>query len=346
MKYVIVFFLLFFHFNSCLLWCNEESISNEEFIWSKEENLHKSLFDNHQNVVVASWKDYIKKVKLKWADGSVSEQKVYVEYYSNEDERLKIDFENEKMVVEVLSEEKNDSVLIKNKIESIVNNFLSSPKNSSLISSDEINKKAIDFKNITISKSLGSDGKSRVVHGIEIGLVPEFVIRRAKKIKSTVDVWANKYQLDSSYILAIIRQESAFNPMARSWVPALGLMQIVPKYAGLEVMKVVTGKAIKPDEVFLYNPEKNIMIGTTYLHLLRDKYFPKIKDREKQIILMTASYNWGPHRIQKAINSKKIPENSDSKETYEIIQRIAPTETKNYVQKVLKFYAEFKELGF
>ncbi len=37
-----------------------------------------------------------------------------------------------------------------------------------------------------------------------------------------------------------------------------------------EVLKAVTGKNTKPDEDFLYDPEKNIMVGATYVHILRD----------------------------------------------------------------------------
>jgi membrane-bound lytic murein transglycosylase C len=322
------------------------SSTPEDLLWEKEEKFQKSLFKVHDDQQIKSWQDYVNRVKLKWADGSVSEQKVYVEYFSNDDERIKIDFESRKLVVEILAEPQTVVEPIKNKIQNIVDKFIESSKNSKLIELDEISNKIVDVNKIKSSSNVGGDGKNRPVYGFEIDFVPDFVIKRVKKIKPIVDAWSAKYQLDSSYILAIIRQESAFNPKARSWVPALGLMQIVPKYAGLEVMQVVTGKSIKPDENFLFDPEKNIMVGTTYLHLLRDKYFPQVNNKDKQIILMTASYNWGPHRIQKAIKDKKILPSANSKETYDIIQKIAPSETKNYVTKVLKFYNEFKELGF
>jgi membrane-bound lytic murein transglycosylase C len=75
-----------------------------------------------------------------------------------------------------------------------------------------------------------------------------------------------------------MRQESAFNPRARSWVGALGLMQIYPPYAGKEVFKIVKHQDATPSDDFLYDPKNNIMMGATFLQILRDRYFADIKD--------------------------------------------------------------------
>jgi membrane-bound lytic murein transglycosylase C len=143
--------------------------------------------------------------------------------------------------------------------------------------------------------------------------------------------------------MAIIRQESAFNPRARSHIPAFGLMQIVPKFAGREVLSVVAKKSVQPDSDFLYDPKRNIMLGTTYLQLLRDQYFPKIAEPMRSY-LMTASYNWGPHRIQKAIKTKRLSVTDDAKSVFQRLQEIAPQETQEYLRKVTQYRKEFEGL--
>ena len=51
---------------------------------------------------------------------------------------------------------------------------------------------------------------------------------------STVKRYAKKLDVDPAYVFAIIRQESVFNPKARSPVGATGLMQLMPATARLE----------------------------------------------------------------------------------------------------------------
>lgn len=152
----------------------------------------------------------------------------------------------------------------------------------------------------------------------------------------------SKYNLDPAFILAIIRQESSFNPKARSKVGAIGLMQIMPQFAGSEVLKAVTGKSDHPTPEFLYNPAQNIMIGSTYLQLLRDEYFPSVKEDEKRMYLMTASYNWGPHRIKTAIKKGRLSTIVPSGEVFNRLQQIAPIETQEYLRKVKSYTDDFR----
>jgi membrane-bound lytic murein transglycosylase C len=191
----------------------------------------------------------------------------------------------------------------------------------------------------TVSATLGSDKIPREHYQVSFKLVPNFIKLRAAKLRPIVEIWAQKYNLDPAFILAIIRQESSFNPKARSPVGAIRLMQIMPQFAGAEVLKAVTGKNTLPNTSTLYNPTQNIMFGTTYLQLLRDEYFPGTKDNEKRMYLMTASYNWGPHRIKTAIKKGRLSTTVSSGEIFSRLQQIAPLETQEYLRKV-KAYTE------
>ncbi len=64
--------------------------------------------------------------------------------------------------------------------------------------------------------------------------------------------------------LAIIHIKSSFNPMAVSYIPAYGLMQIVPQTAGRDVTKNLFGKPMILTPSYLFNKKNNINIGTGY----------------------------------------------------------------------------------
>jgi membrane-bound lytic murein transglycosylase C len=119
-------------------------------------------------------------------------------------------------------------------------------------------------------------------------------------------------------------------------------MQIMPQYAGLEVLEKVTGKPTKPSPEYLYDPANNIMIGATYLQLLRDQYFTDIKDDEKRRYLITCSYNWGPHRIKKALSKKQLSTRVPAGDLFNKLQVIAPAETQEYLRRVTQYTKDFQ----
>jgi membrane-bound lytic murein transglycosylase C len=67
-------------------------------------------------------------------------------------------------------------------------------------------------------------------------------------------------------IYAVIRVESDFNPYAINSVPAIGLMQVVPRSAGAEVHRELTAGAASGQGLPL-RPENKITYGTAYLSI-------------------------------------------------------------------------------
>ena len=96
---------------------------------------------------------------------------------------------------------------------------------------------------------------------------------------------ARKTHLNSAWVWAIMRQESAFMWNAKSSAGALGLMQIMPS-TGRQL-----ARSLALRHVDLLDPEQNIHLGSTYLRQL-------LKLFEGNATLATASYNVGPHRIK------------------------------------------------
>ena len=74
-----------------------------------------------------------------------------------------------------------------------------------------------------------------------------------------VERHAQETSLESHLVLGMIRQESAFNPRARSPVGARGLMQIMPKTASPR--EKGRSRIVRR----LYEPDYNIQFGTRYL---------------------------------------------------------------------------------
>ncbi|WP_295802273.1 transporter substrate-binding domain-containing protein, partial [uncultured Microbulbifer sp.] len=96
-----------------------------------------------------------------------------------------------------------------------------------------------------------------------------------------VKKYANTYDLDWRLIVAQMYQESTFNPKAKSWVGARGLMQVMPD----------TGKQV--GEKNLYDPETSVRAGIKYLEWLHRKFEDKGITPENMMWFTLAAYNAG-----------------------------------------------------
>ncbi|AOS96989.1 Membrane-bound lytic murein transglycosylase F precursor [Microbulbifer aggregans] len=93
--------------------------------------------------------------------------------------------------------------------------------------------------------------------------------------------YAEEFGFDWRLIVAQMYQESNFNPKAKSWVGARGLMQVMPN----------TGKQV--GETNLFDPESSIRAGIKYMRWLHDKFDDKGITPENQLWFTLASYNAG-----------------------------------------------------
>ncbi len=100
--------------------------------------------------------------------------------------------------------------------------------------------------------------------------------------------YANRKGLDWRLVAAQIFQESGFNPNARSWVGAQGLMQIMPATAR---QVGVTGS--------IHDPEVNIRAGIKYLDWLRDRFEDDLRVQDR-MWFMLAAFNAGVGHVRDA----------------------------------------------
>jgi len=155
---------------------------------------------------------------------------------------------------------------------------------------------------------------------------------------------AAKRGVDPALVFAVMETESAFNPMARSYVPAYGLMQIVPKSAGRDASKVVLGKDVVLSPSYLYNGGNNIAMGVAYLYILNDRYLASVKNPKSRLYCVIAAYNTGAGNVARAFigstnikkAAKKINTMPPEKVYKVLIQKLPHKETRDYLQRVSK----------
>jgi len=107
--------------------------------------------------------------------------------------------------------------------------------------------------------------------------------------EETVDSYCQLYDMDKWLVLALIREESGFDPNAVSPVGAIGLMQLMPDTAE---WLVNTGGFSFTYQEAMTDADKNICLGVYYLSLLGDIY-------DGKYALMIAAYNAGIGSVDK-----------------------------------------------
>ncbi|MDC1375542.1 lytic transglycosylase domain-containing protein [bacterium] len=130
---------------------------------------------------------------------------------------------------------------------------------------------------------------------------------------------------DRALVYAIARQESGFNPRARSSSKAMGVMQIIPSTAAF-IMKNREYRLRRSKNYLLYNPPHNIQIGSKYM-----KFLLNLPIVNQDLMWMLASYNAGPG------NFKKWTKNRDYKlsDSLLMLESLPARETRNYIKLVL-----------
>ena len=161
----------------------------------------------------------------------------------------------------------------------------------------ENNAAAKEFKNI-LDEKMAQDTPDNNIEKISFK-------NSRENIENLIEKYAQKNNLDPDFIKAVVKQESGFNPDAKSKCGAMGLMQLMPQTAkGLGVVDA-------------FDPEQNIEGGVKYLKSMLNRFNNDPK-------LALAAYNAGPGAVQKYGD---IP-------PYK--------ETQNYVKNILASYEAMK----
>ena len=134
--------------------------------------------------------------------------------------------------------------------------------------------------------------------------------------------------LDPYLVASLIRQESEFNPSAVSRANAVGLMQLLPK-TGKAVAKEVKLRRYNASQ--LYTPAVNLQLGTRYFKGMVDRFGGSSE-------YALAAYNAGSDRVEEWLGQGKY------RDPEEFVESIPFTETREYVQAILRNASVYKQL--
>lgn len=128
------------------------------------------------------------------------------------------------------------------------------------------------------------------------------------------------FRVDRALIYALIRQESKFNPNAKSWVGARGLMQLMPRTASF----VARDRRLHGSRhLALYEPSLNLELGQSYIEMLLDQRYVA-----GDLFLLATAWNGGPgnllkwQRLSKTADPLLFIESIPSRETRIFIERV------------------------
>jgi soluble lytic murein transglycosylase len=144
---------------------------------------------------------------------------------------------------------------------------------------------------------------------------------------------ARKMNLDPNLMIAIMRQESAFNTTAVSRAGARGLMQVMPQ-TGRDMARLVKLKNFSTED--LHDPQTSILLGGKHLS---DHMRAFRKDKHRQLSLALSAYNAGLDA------AKRWAKRLTKQDVDEFIERIPYKETRNYVKLVYRNYRVYSYLN-
>ncbi|MEZ5422921.1 MAG: lytic transglycosylase domain-containing protein [Pyrinomonadaceae bacterium] len=140
--------------------------------------------------------------------------------------------------------------------------------------------------------------------------------------------WASARGLDKYQVAGFIRQETVFEPRARSGANAYGLMQLLlPTAKG--VARRNNSSQMPNSAEDLYQPALNIELGTAFLKELFGKF--------GRVEYVAVAYNAGPGRVPQW-RATLPPEIDD------FVEEIPFKETKKYVQGIIRNTAQYRRL--
>ncbi len=340
-------------------------------------------FKQYKKILDQEFSRYKKELSIYWQQPELSSNTKWVEYSKDSLLKSSVDFENGEIVVEVIAanlaeaEEKLlkslANVSVKNTEQAHKDDILAQrveaktaatkarinprplvadliyPKEPTAADISKYTKKHVTKKTIKQKKS---KVKGKKVYSVKVKMPENYHFKKAELYLADIGDNAKRFKISPSLVLAIMKNESAFNPMARSHVPAFGLMQIVPSSAGVDAYDFIYKKKLVLGSSYLYNSKNNIELGTVYLHILDKRYLRKITNDESRLYCTIAAYNTGAGNVARVFTGNKniskaakaINKLTPRQVYNKLINDLPYEETKKYLQKVRNSMTRFQNI--
>jgi peptidoglycan lytic transglycosylase C len=334
----------------------------DDFVKAQQAGMDQITNDYqaYKDRYLTAFDDYQDQLNKEWQDAEISNQEAWVEYSVDLQKKTVIDFAfNEIRISYKTDNAESDVQDIEQQV--LKQDLLSLLRKTErqAVESDPINIKLMagnsraQLQNIPllseISALYGSiDNAQEKLAGaaliiqevtnkgelviVKIPLAKELPLKRAEKYLASAQQAAKKWNMDPALVMAIAHSESHFNPLARSHIPAFGLMQIVPASAGKDASKLMYGKPrlLTSDE--LYNPSFNLDTGSAYLSMLHTRYLKGINNPTSRLYCAIAAYNTGPGNVAKAFIGR-----ASMQRAFGVINQLTPDQVFQTLQHDLPY---------
>jgi soluble lytic murein transglycosylase len=144
--------------------------------------------------------------------------------------------------------------------------------------------------------------------------------------RKAVQRWAEAYRVEPDLLQALMREESRFDPSARSSTGAIGLTQLMPQTARRKAAELRLG-GVTPDA--LRRPALNIRLGAACLGELLSTF-------DGSSVHALAAYNAGPQAVSRWMRARP------DAELDEWVEQIPATETRGYVKRVVGSFRAYQ----
>jgi membrane-bound lytic murein transglycosylase MltF len=148
--------------------------------------------------------------------------------------------------------------------------------------------------------------------------------------------YATEYDFDYLMLIAQGYQESLLDQSKKNPSGAVGIMQVIPKYAAAPPISIPNVDSAR----------YNIQAGAKMLRNIADTYFKDDKlDATNKTLMVFAAYNAGPNRIVR-LRKKAAGEGLDPNQWFGNVELVVAKdvgqETVQYVSNIYKYYVAYK----
>jgi membrane-bound lytic murein transglycosylase C len=344
-----------------------EKMQQEQKLFSAHKRSQEEEFKAYRAELDKAYADYKKELEAVWDEPKMASKKEWVGYSQDKMTRTAVDFEAGSIEIETISGDERSGrsqlqqALAKIATQNVAQVQQSDPllqkisaiskKNgvaataqpepepllaTTLFAQPPTKKSLKSYVDKTFStyevKTEASKINKAKVYSIRVKLPDNAMQQRSKTHLSSVKKNAKRFDVPMPLLFAVIHTESAFNPMARSPIPAYGLMQIVPSSAGADTYDFLYKQKRQPSASYLYNSSKNIEMGAAYLHILYYRYLKQITNPTSRLYCAIAAYNTGAGNVAYAWTGKH-----NITQAAQLINRQSPEEVYEHLLRHLKY---------
>ena len=356
-----------------------EAFKKEQQGFLKYKKQQIDSFEAYKKAQMEAFKQYKKEIGVFWEKPKLSTKKEWVTYSQDKKTRSDVDFGKNTITIETIAKNKNEALSklrrtlakvatidTKNAIEKdpLEQRIAKIPKPANVVDA-KVDAKPIlapvvfkkpptrktltqfvyaTVNNKTLSKRPSKKVENTFVYKVVVKLPKDATYKRSQIYINEVRENASRQKLPVSLVFAIMHTESSFNPKATSYVPAYGLMQIVPHTAGVDSYNYLYKVKKIPSSRYLYNSKNNIRLGSAYLHLLYYGYLKHVKNPQSRLYCAIAAYNTGAGNVAWAFThtynttkAARVINRLTPQQVYEkLLRDLKYDEPKHYLKRVSK----------